>query len=114
MSNPVIEGPDILSLGASMVLVVAAVVGLGWLVSRLRFNGGGNGDLINIVATRALGPKERLLVVEVSDTTLLVGMTATHVQTLHTFDKPVAAGLTIDDSPGFSDRLRAAIRGAGK
>ena len=113
-SNPAIQGPDLLSLGASMLIVVAAVIAFGWLYSRLRFNGSRRGDLINVVASRALGPKERLLVVEVDGTTLLVGLTATQVQTLHTFDKPVAAALPTTDTPGFADRLRMAMRGAGK
>ena len=114
MSNPVIDGPDILSLGLSMLIVVAAVIGLGWLYSRLRFNGGGSGGVIKIVASRALGPKERLLVVEVADQTLLVGMTATQVQTLHTFDEPVAAEQANETAGGFADRLRTALRGAGR
>ena len=114
MSNPVIDGPDILSLGLSMIIVVAAVIGLGWLYSRLRFNGGGAGDVIKIVASRALGPKERLMVVEVADQTLLVGMTATQVQTLHTFDKPVVAEQAGEEVAGFADRLRTALRGAGR
>lgn len=113
MNNPVIEGPDILSLGASMLIVIGTVVALGWLYSRLRFNGGGSGSVINIVASRGLGPKERLLLVEVGDKQLLVGMTAASVQTLHTFDRPVAAGEVTGEAPGFADRLRAAIRGAG-
>jgi flagellar protein FliO/FliZ len=114
MSNPVIDGPDILSLGLSMLIVVAAVIALGWLYSRLRFNGGGSGNLIRIVASRALGPKERLLVVEVADQTLLVGMTATQVQTLHTFDRPVAAEQANEEVTGFADRLRTALRGVGR
>lgn len=114
MSNPVIDGPDILSLGLSMIIVVVAVLALGWLYSRLRFNGGGSGSLIKIVASRALGPKERLMVVEVADQTLLVGMTATQVQTLHTFDKAVVADKGDEESAGFADRLRTALRGAGR
>lgn len=114
MDNPVIDGADILSLGASMLIVVGAVIALGWLYSRMRFNGNGSGDVINIVASRAVGPKERLLLVEVADQQLLVGMTASQVQTLHTFDKPVIAEQAINEAPGFANRLRAAVRGAGK
>lgn len=114
MSNPVIDAPDILSLGASMLVVVGAVIALGWLYSRMRFNGTGSGSLINVVSSRALGPKERLLVVEVAGQTLLVGMTATQVQTLHTFDKPVVPEQALGEPPGFADRLRTALRGATK
>lgn len=114
MTSPVISGPDILSLIASMVVVVAAVVALGWIYSRMRFSGGGAGNLINVVASRALGPKERLLLVQVDDQQLLVGITAAQIQTLHTFEKPVAAAEAIKDTPGFADRLKTAIRGAAK
>lgn len=112
MSNPVIDGSDILSLGASMLIVVAAVVALGWLYSRMRFSSKSAGDVINIVASRALGPKERLVLVEVADQQLLVGLTATQVRTLHTFDKTVVATQQIDATPSFKDRLRSAVRGA--
>ena len=54
------------------------------------------------------------MVVEVADQTLLVGMTATQVQTLHTFDKPVGAEQPDEETAGFADRLRSALRGAGR
>jgi len=112
MDNPVIETPEILSLGVSMLIVIGVVVALGWFYSRLRFTGGAGGNVIKLVASRGLGPKERLLLVEVGDKQLLVGMTASSVQTLHTFDCPVAAEKVISEAPGFADRLRSAIRGA--
>ena len=112
-STPGLGGGDVLNMVISMLFLVAVIVVLGWLYSRSRFVGSGNNDAINVVATRALGPKERLLIVEVADQQLLVGMTATAVQTLHVFDKPVA----IKKSPppaGFAGRLRAAVQEIGK
>ncbi|MGI9248395.1 MAG: flagellar biosynthetic protein FliO [Woeseiaceae bacterium] len=112
--TPGVDGGDILGLGVSMFIVVAVIMVLGWLYSRTRFVGGGNADVINVVATRALGPKERLLVVEVADQQLLVGMTATGVQTLHVFDKPVCVAEPADNTAGFADRLRSAFQEIGK
>lgn len=111
MNSPAIETPEILSLGVSMLIVIGVVVALGWLYSRMRFNGGAGGNVINIVASRGLGPKERLLLVEVGDKQLLVGMTSASVQTLHTFDRPLAAEEVINEEPGFADRLRTALKG---
>ena len=112
-STPGLGGGDVLNMVISMLVLVVVIVLLGWLYSRSRFVGSGNSNAINIVATRALGPKERLLIVEVADQQLLVGMTATAVQTLHVFDKPVE----IADPPapaGFANRLRAAVQEIGK
>ncbi len=112
MGDPMIEGPDLLSLGASLLIVIGAVILLGWLYTRLRFNSGGPDDLINIVGSRALGPKERLILVEVGGQNLLVGITATHVQTLHTFDEPIAVAPADKKTSGFASRLRNAVNEA--
>jgi flagellar protein FliO/FliZ len=107
---PIVGGGELLSMGLSMVVVVAAILLLGWFFSRSRFAGGGSSDLINIVASRALGPKERLLVVEVADQQLLIGMTSTAVQTLHVFDEPVCTAAIQDETPGFASRLRSVMQ----
>lgn len=113
-STPGLGGGDFLNMGISMLFVIAVIVVLGWLYSRSRFVGGSSNDAINVVATRALGPKERLLIVEVADQQLLVGMTATAVQTLHVFDKPVTIAKPPNASGGFANRLRAAVQEIGK
>ena len=113
-STPVVGGGDVVGLLASMLIVVAVIVVLGWLYSRSRLVGGGANDVINIVASRALGTKERLLIVEVADQQLLVGMTASGVQTLHVFDKPVYVAKPDEENAGFANRLRGAIREIGK
>jgi len=113
-ATPGVGGGDVLGLGISMIIIVAVIVVLGWLYSRSRFVGGGANDVINIVATRALGPKERLLVVEVADQQLLVGMTATGVQTLHVFDNPVCVAETSTGQTGFAGRLRSAFQEMAK
>lgn len=116
--TPGVGGGDVLSIGVSMFIVIGVIIVLGWGYSRSRFLAGGANDVINVVATRALGPKERLLVVEVADQQLLVGMTSTGVQTLHVLEKPVpvaeATKKKTKKATGFASRLSAAFREAGK
>ncbi|MCH9695714.1 MAG: flagellar biosynthetic protein FliO [Gammaproteobacteria bacterium] len=107
---PIVDGSELLSMGLSMVVVVAAILVLGWFFSRSRFAGGGASDLINIVAIRTLGPKERLLVIEVADQHLLIGMTSTAVQTLHVFDEPVGSAKGQEEVQGFASRLRTVVQ----
>ena len=107
---PIVGGSELLSMGLSMVVVVVAILVLGWFLSRSRFAGGGSSDLINIIGSRALGPKERLLVIEVADQHLLIGMTSTAVQTLHVFDEPVSAAVSHEEAHGFAGRLRTVMQ----
>jgi flagellar protein FliO/FliZ len=114
VATPGIGSGDVLGVGVSMFIVLGVIVVLGWVYSRSRFLTGGASDVINVVATRALGPKERLLVVEVADQQLLVGMTSTGVQTLHVFDKPVCVAETKKEAGGFATRLRTAFQEMNK
>lgn len=112
--TPIVGGGDVASLLISMLIVIAVILVLGWLYSRSRFIGGGSAEAIQIVASRALGTKERLLVVEVADQQLLIGMTANGVQTLHVFEKPVEINTPAVEISGFGSRLRSALQEIGK
>ena len=103
-------GSELLSFAASLIVVVGMIVVLGWLYSRSRLLGGGSNNAISIVASRALGSKERLLVIDVAGKQLLVGMTASQVQTLHVFDAPVVSAPQGAPVGGFSSRLKSALK----
>ncbi|NNC76724.1 MAG: flagellar biosynthetic protein FliO [Woeseiaceae bacterium] len=110
MTAATVGGSEILSFAASLVVVVATILALGWLYSRSKSFGGAGNDAINVVASRALGSKERLMVVEVAGKQLLVGMTATQLQTLHVFDAPVVAATDVNAVAGFASRLKTALK----
>lgn len=103
---------DVLNMGTGLILVIGAILVTGWLYSRTQKMRGASGDLIRIVASQPLGTRERVLLLQVADKQLLVGMTSSQVQTLHVFDEPVA----IAEVPanGFAERLRAAVKGQQK
>lgn len=107
-------GSELLSLAASLLVVIGTIVVLGWLYSRSKLLGGAANDAINIVASRALGSKERLMVVEVGGKQMLVGMTATQVRTLHVFETPVVdAAVSVATGSfagGFAGRMKAALQ----
>ena len=105
----IVGGSEVLSMLVSLLIVVAAIIALGWLYSRSKLTGNGTRDVINVVASRALGTKERLLIVEVADQQLLLGMTANQVNTLHIFDKPIDIK-TDEPAVGlFAEKLKATL-----
>ena len=111
-----VPGPgagDLLSLAGSLVVVIASILAFGWVYARLKPGLGGEADLIRVVATRPLGAKERLVIVEVADCQLLIGVSPGGMQTLHTLDEPVNGerGPAVVNT-GFSRVLRAFTREA--
>ena len=76
---------------------------------------GGSG-LLKIVSSAPVGTRERVVVVEVADTWLVLGVTPSQVNTLHTLPAQPTAPETVADSTHsmialFSSRLREAAGG---
>jgi len=86
----------------SLLLVLALVVGLAWLARRL--NGGrlAAGRNLRLVGGLSLGSRERIMVVEVGEVQLVLGVAPGRVQTLHVLDKPLSEAPAPE---GFAARL---------
>jgi flagellar protein FliO/FliZ len=82
--------PDLLGGAAlaqtllGLVLILALIVGGGWVLRRYAPLSGGRGA-IQVVGALAVGGRERVLLVEVGATRLLLGVAPGRVQTLHVF-----------------------------
>ena len=113
LSSPV-GGPSILGFGASLILVIAAIVVVGWLYARLQGTSGGTSKVISILASQSLGSKEKIVLVEVGNKQIVVGMTAANLQTLHVFDEPVVTTSEQVTNSAFAERLVAAIKSVNK
>lgn len=112
---PAVIGPnEIWHMGSGLVLIIVAIMVVGWLYSRAQGVHSRHGEIIHVVATQPLGPKERVLLVEVGGKQLLLGMTASQIQTLHVLEQPLVSDGPPPLPSGFAKRLRTAIKGARK
>lgn len=99
--------PSLIALVIVLALVPAALL----LVRRLGGSTGAGGALA-VRASLALGPRERLVIVEAAGKWLLVGVTAQSMRTLAEFSEAPILGDT--DPSGFGRLLARARRGAGQ
>ncbi|CAI0761205.1 flagellar biosynthetic protein FliO [Serratia ficaria] len=77
------------ALGGILLLILLA----GWLFRRLGFAPQArNGKLLNLRASCQVGQRERVVVVEVANTWLVLGVTAQRVTPLHTLPAPPQEG----------------------
>lgn len=106
------QGPDtlvsMLSLGAGLVVVIALIFGCAWLVRRMNGLTGMNNQAMRIVSVLSVGARERIVLIDVGGTQILVGITPSAIRTLHVFDEPVVteSGRVEGD---FAKRLQAMI-----
>ncbi|PAV27369.1 flagellar protein FliO/FliZ [Tamilnaduibacter salinus] len=105
-------GPDslvsLLTLGASLVAVIAVIIGCAWLIRRMNGMTGVNHHAMKVVSVLAVGSRERIALVEVGGTQILVGITPSAIRTLHVFDEPVVESRSMADSD-FARRLQSMI-----
>lgn len=70
----------------SLLIVIAAIFAAAWALKRLgptRTAGG----LIRVLAAVPIGPRERLVLVEIGETWFVLGVAPGHIQTLHSMPK---------------------------
>ena len=113
-SSPPVGIPGVLGFGVSLILVIVAILVVGWLYAQMRGVRGASSNVINILASQSLGSKEKIVLVEVGDKQIVVGMTAAHLQTLHVFEEPVVSSAERAGNSAFAERLLKTLKGIRK
>lgn len=84
---PAVSSGSIVQIIFSLLLVLAAIVLVAWLLKRMNVAQQGSGKLLKVLGSVAVGQRERIVLVEVNDTCLVVGVGPGQIRTLHTFHK---------------------------
>lgn len=94
-----------------LLVVLAMLYGFFWLLRRFGPGQTGAQGVVKVVGGVMLGPRERLVVVEIENTWVLVGVASGHVSALHTLTKPAGVDTTPGPvSPPFADKLADLLR----
>ena len=83
---------SMLTVLMSLVLILGGFVAVAWFARRYLPGMGAQG-VVKVVGTTAVGPRERVVVVEVDGTWLLLGVGGGNVRLLHTQRKPADQGM---------------------
>ncbi|WP_425356141.1 flagellar biosynthetic protein FliO [Pseudomonas alkylphenolica] len=89
-----------------LLLVLGLIFLLAWLLRRVQNAAPGSGQLIEILGSRNLGPRDRLLLIQVGKEQILIGHTPGSIEALHVLAEPVEvpAGAR-QATPEFAQRL---------
>lgn len=82
----------------SLVFILALVVGLAWLAQRLRLTPRSKVGVIQVLGDLPVGPKERVLLLQVGDRQALVGVGADGLRALSLLE----ASVTLPSAPGVA------------
>jgi flagellar protein FliO/FliZ len=111
-ASPVSVG-SVAQLALSLAAIVALILAVSWLLKRLKLGTVRGRGEIAVIDQLSLGPRERIVLVRVGESQVLVGVSASGLVGL----TPLATPLAINnppDSAAFADRLREFMRRPGR
>ena len=100
-----LSSPYLLKLTGGLVLVVALIFALAWLVKKLNLNQQSNNGLMRIVTGMPLGTRDRLVVLQVGEEQILLGLTPGRIEKLHTLSRPLQVAETDAAGDSFAGKL---------
>ncbi|MBE8593412.1 flagellar biosynthetic protein FliO [Pseudomonas sp. MAFF 301449] len=98
-------GGQLTQLVLGLLLVVGLIFVLAWLLRRVQQVGPGNAQVIEMIGSRALGPRDRLVLVQVGEEQILLGLTPGRITPLHVLKTPVNVDQSKPATPEFAQRL---------
>ncbi|UJJ31008.1 flagellar biosynthetic protein FliO [Halopseudomonas maritima] len=98
-------------LALGLLVVVGLIFLLGWLLRRVGPMAAQGGQHIRLLSSLPLGPRDRLLLVDVGGTQMLLGTSPGRINTLHVFDQPVAdLAQAAASNSDFARKLQALLK----
>ncbi len=84
-----LSSPYLAKLTLGLLLVVLIILGLAWLVKRFNLSQHSQNGLIRIIAGLPLGTRDRIVLLQVGDEQILLGLSPGRIRKLHTLSNPL-------------------------
>lgn len=114
--SPDLGAAALQTLGALLLVIAVAALAL-WLTKRFTLHSNAAGGILKVIAGATVGQRERVVLVEVADTWLILGVAPGQVRILHSMTKPLGTTDSAKPAAGqravFQDWLRQIVNTHG-
>ncbi len=104
-----LSSESLLRLFGGLLLVLMLAAAVVWGLKRLQQSPAGNGTAIQLLATLPVGQRERVMLVQLGEEQLVLGVTPGNIVCLHVLQKPLHAEALADGNASFSGALKHVI-----
>lgn len=86
-----VPGSPLMQVSGALLGIILLILVAAWVIKRLGFAPkGGSTRGLKVSASTSLGPRERVVIVDVEDARLVLGVTASTINVLHTLPQPLS------------------------
>jgi flagellar protein FliO/FliZ len=105
---------SVAQLALSLAAIVALIVAASWLLKRLKLGAPRGRGAIAVIDQLALGPRERIVLLRIGESQVLVGIGAGGVVGLTPLAAPLAPAPPAPEGSEFAARLREFMKRPGR
>ena len=110
--TPEINPMEIIS---ALFVVIIGIIAVAWLLRRFGSMHSPIGGSIRVMGGLSMGTRERIVLLQVGEEQLLVGVAPGRIQTLHVLEKPISdLNPQAQSVSSFADRFKLALQGKKK
>ncbi|MFZ2207371.1 MAG: flagellar biosynthetic protein FliO [Porticoccaceae bacterium] len=113
VGSDLVSGPGLGQMTLGLVMTLALIFALAWAVRRFGRVQSLPADALRVLGGLSIGTRERVVLVKVGNTQLLLGIAPGRVQTLHVLAEPIESPGPSDAGAGardFAERLQSVLR----
>ena len=104
-----LSGGTMAEVALGLLFVICLIIAGAWFLKRLGgFSIAGNGAL-KILSGLSMGARERVVLMQVGEEQILIGVSPGRIQTLHVLEKPISLDENKMSEQGFAERLSEAL-----
>lgn len=107
---PIGSGRHLVSVSVALLGIILLIFAISWFLKRFGQGGFTQNQHIKILAVLPLGTRERIVLIDAAGQQLLLGLTASTINTLHVFNEPVVLSGRDDKPSDFSRKLMAILQ----
>lgn len=111
-----VPGSPLLQVSGALVLILAIIFIVAWLAKRLGFAGKSAGSRgLKVSASTSVGPRERVVIVDVENARLVLGVTPSQINLLHTLPPAPAENEEMKEkTPDFQSVMKNLLKRSGR
>ncbi|WP_427027179.1 flagellar biosynthetic protein FliO [Enterobacter hormaechei] len=112
-----VPGSPLLQVSGALFGIIAFILIAAWLAKRFGLAGGKTAGTrgLKVSASTTLGPRERVVIVEVEDARLVLGVTASSINVLHTLPpSPVTVEANAQAPADFQSVMKSLLTRSGR